>query len=111
MSAQAKQPCAAVLRRAQVGEPFRAAKNDVRDAGESFGVIDDSRSAPQPDYSREGGTNPWHAALAFERLHESRLFADFVRACAAMPVNFEIAAAAKYFFPEKPLRVRIGDRF
>src|SRR4029079_13749304 len=111
MSAQAKKSCAAILGRAQVGEPFRSPENDVGDAGEGFGVIDDGRPPPQSDHSREGTTNTLHSALALQRFHKRGFFADFVRACAALPVNFEISPAAKYIFSEEPLRVGIRDCF
>src|SRR6185503_6844728 len=84
-------------------------QNNVRDAGEGLGVVDDRRSAPQSHDSREGRSNSRHSALALERLHERRLLADLVCSRAAVPVNFEIASAAKDVLAEETLPVGVGD--
>ena len=84
-------------------------KNNVRHAGQRLRIIDDRRPAPQSDHSREGRPNARNAALAFERFHQRRLFADFVGSRAAMPVNIKIAAAAENILAEKSLGVGVGE--
>ena len=80
---------------------------NVGDAGQRFGIIDDRRTAPQSDHGREGRPNARNAALAFERLHQRRFFADFVSSSAAVPVHIEVAPAAKDVLAEKSLGVGV----
>ena len=54
-------------------------------AGQRLGIIDDRRPAPEPNHGRERRPDARNAALAFERFHQRRFFADFVRARAAVP--------------------------
>ena len=82
----------------------------VRHAGQSLGIIDYRRTAPQSDHGRKGRPNAWNPALALERLHQRRLFADFVGARAAVPINVEVASAAENVFAEKSLGIGIGNR-
>src|ERR1019366_5880701 len=50
------------------------------------------------------------AALAFERLHQRRFFANFVSARSTVPVNVEIVSAAEDILAEKALRIGVLDR-
>src|SRR5208282_2902337 len=95
ISGEAEQAGAAVLRRAQLRIPIRTTQNDVRHGSQGLRIIDDRRAAPQPDYRREGWTDPRNAALAFERLHQRRFFAHFVSARSTMPINIQIVSAAE----------------
>src|SRR5581483_12398636 len=110
MSTEAEQASAAILRRPKTGVPLGAAKNDVGNAGQRLRIINDRRSAPEPDHSREGWPDSRDAALAFERLHQRRFLAYFVRAGAAMPVNIEIVATAKNVLAEKAARIGVTQR-
>src|SRR5437588_10427278 len=87
VTAEAEQARAAVFRSAQLGIPVGAAKNNVRDVGQRFGIINDRRPAPQTDNGRKGWTDTRNATLAFERFHQRRLFADLVGSGAAVPVD------------------------
>src|SRR5271154_3640649 len=110
ISAKAKQPSPAILRRTNLGKPFRPAENNVGHAGQSFRIINNRRTAPQPHHGRKWRPNPRNPALALERLHQSRFFSDFISPRAAMPVNLEIASAPKNVLPEKTLSVSIANR-
>src|SRR5438876_11881859 len=98
MSAQTDQTRSAVFRRTEIREPLCSAKNNVRHAGQRFRIINDGWPTPQPNNSREGRPNARDAALAFERLHQSRLLANLVSARAAMPVDFKIASRTENVF-------------
>src|SRR5581483_1892660 len=111
MSTEAEQASAAILRRPKTGVPLGAAKNDVGNAGQRLRIINDRRSAPEPDHSRERWPDSRDAALAFERLHQRRFLPNFVRAGAAMPINIEIVAAAKDILAEKAARIRVAQGF
>src|SRR5437870_12581351 len=95
MSAQTEQTRSAVLRRTKVREPLGSAKNNVRHAGQRFRIIDDGWPTPQPNDSREGRPDARNAALAFERFHQRRLFANLVSPRAAVPIHFKISPAAE----------------
>src|SRR5437763_1887415 len=49
VSTETEEARATILRRAVVGELLSAIEDDVRNAGESFNVVDDGRSAPESD--------------------------------------------------------------
>src|SRR5580704_3054626 len=110
MSAQTEQPGTAIFRRPQLGKPLRAAEDDVWHTGQRLRIINDRRSAPQPDHSRKGRPNSGNAALAFERFHERRLFTNFVSTGSAMPIHIEVVAATKNVLSQKAARVGILDR-
>src|SRR5437763_13012107 len=109
MSAQAEQPRAAVLRRAEVCKPLRSSKNDWRHTRQRFRIINDRRPAPEPYDGREGRTDARYTALAFERFHQRRLLSNFIGSGAAMPVHVEVVSASEDIFAEKAFRVRVGN--
>src|SRR5277367_5335133 len=111
MPAQTEQARSAILRWTQLGKPLRAAKQYRRHAGQRLRVINDRRSAPEPDYSREGRPDSRNTSLTFERFHQRGFFTYFVGARAAVPVGLEVVAAAENVLPEKSSRVGIFDRF
>ncbi len=82
---------------------------DVRHRRDRLGVVDDRGSAVQTDNSREGRLDAWNAALAFERFHQRRLFADFVRACAGLRDDLKFCFGAEDVFAEKALRIGVGN--
>src|SRR5664279_3737050 len=110
-AAHAEQAGPTVSGCAQIGEPFAAAQDDVRHAGQRFGIIDHGWAAPQTDNCREGRTNARYAALAFERLHQGRLFADFVCARAGMGEDLEVNAGAEDVLADESARVSVGHGF
>ena len=110
VAAQAKQPRAAVLRRAQLRKPISTVKHNVRNVGQRLSIINDRRPAPQSNDGREGWPDARDAALAFQRLHQRRLFAHFVSPGATVPVNVEGAAAAENILAAKSLGISIADR-
>src|SRR6266567_2979245 len=110
MSAQTEQTRATVFRRTKFREPLCSAKNNVRHAGQRFRIINDSWPTPQPNDGREGRPDAGDAALAFERLHQSRLFANLVSARAAVPVDFKITSGTENVFAEKTFCVCISNR-
>src|SRR5205809_3551911 len=110
MSAQTEQTRSAVLRRTKVREPLCSAKNNVRHAGQRFRIINDGWPTPQPNDGRKGRPDAGDAALAFERLHQGRLFPDLIGASATMPINFKIATGTEDIFAEKSFGVCIGNR-
>jgi hypothetical protein len=67
-------------------------------AGDGLGVVDDRGAAVKADHGREGRLDARDAALAFERLHERGLFADFVGACAALRDDLEFRLGAENAF-------------
>jgi hypothetical protein len=81
----------------------------VRYGGDGLGVVDDRRSAIQADDSGERRLDARNAALAFERLHERRLFAHFVGARAGLRDNFEFFSGAEDVLAEKAALVGVGD--
>ncbi len=88
----------------------RAAHGDhVRNGGDGLGVVDDRGTAIEADDRREGRLDARDAALAFERLHEGRFFADLVCARAGLRDDLKFVSEPKMFFAEEALRVRIGD--
>ena len=95
---------------AQVGVPLRPAKNNVRNAGQCFSIVNYSRPAPQSDDRREGRLDPRDSALAFERLHQRRFFSHLVGARSAVPVDVEVLPAAENVLAQKTSRVSIGNR-
>src|SRR6185437_9183362 len=58
--------------------------DDVRYGSDGLGVIDHRGAAVETDDCRKRRLDAWDAALAFERFHQSGLFADFVCARAAL---------------------------
>ena len=66
MSAEAEQARAAILGRTQARVPLSAAKKNMRDAGQGFGVIDDRRPAPESDDGRKRWADARNATLALE---------------------------------------------
>src|SRR5579862_7719378 len=109
MAAEAKQTRAAIFRRTQAGVPLRPAKNNVRNAGQGFSIVNYGRPAPESNHGREGRPDARNPALALERFHERRFFSHFVGARAAVPVNVEILSAAENVFAEKAARVHVGN--
>src|SRR5258708_5730977 len=110
MATEAEQARAAVFRRPQTCIPLGAAQKNVRNARQRLGIIDDRRPAPESHDRREGRTDTWNAALAFERLHQRRLFANLVSPRAAVPENVKIVSAAEDVLAEKAFGIGIAQR-
>ena len=91
----AEQPRAAVALRAELRVGLAAHQQNVRRVGNRLGVVDDGGAAVQADHGREGRPDARDAALAFERLHQRRLFADLVRARAGLRDDVEVEAASR----------------
>ena len=82
----------------------------MRGGGDGLGVVDDGGSAVEADYGRKGRLDARDAALALERLHEGRLFADFVGARASLGDDVEVDAfAAEDILAEDAFCVAVGD--
>src|SRR5260370_18951013 len=110
MSAQAEQACTAVLRSAEVGKLLSAHHDDVGHRSQRLHVVDHGWAAPETDYGREGRTNTRNAAFTFQGLHQRRLFTYFVCARAGMPVDVELASAAKDVLAQEAAPVGTGQR-
>ena len=109
VAGDAEQARAAVALGAELGVGLAAHQQDVRRAGDGFGVVDDGGAAVQADDGGEGRLDAGHAALAFERLHEGGLFADLVGARAGLGDDVEVDARAEDVLAEEALRVGVGD--
>src|SRR5947209_6330603 len=110
MSAEAEEAGSTVLRRAVVGELLAAHKNDVRDRGQALDIINDSWATPESDDGWEWRTDTGNPALAFQRFHQRRFFADFVGAGAGVPVAIELLAGAEDVVTEEAFGVGVVDR-
>src|SRR6185312_11006302 len=109
VAADSEQARATVAFRADFGIGFAAHQQNVRHGGDGFGVVDDGGAAVESDYSREWRLDAGNAALAFERLHQRRLFADFVRASAGLRHDVEVDAGTEDVLAEEAPGVGIGD--
>ncbi len=109
VAADAEEPRAAVARRANGGVGCRAHVDDVGHGGDGLGVVDDRGTAVEADDGREGRLDAGNAALAFERLHERRFFADFVGARAGLRDDLEFGAGAEDVLAQKAAIVGVGD--
>src|SRR6266571_2044888 len=107
MSAQAEQASSAILWRAKIREPLRSADNDGRNTRQRLNIINDRRPAPQPDHCREGRPNARNATFAFERFHQRRFLADFIRARATVPIDFKVAPATENILAKKAFGVSV----
>ncbi len=76
---------------------------------DGLGIVDDRGTAIEADNGREGRLDARHTALAFERLHQRRLFADFVGASAGLRDDLELDAGAEDVLAQKAALVGIGD--
>ena len=81
----------------------------MRHRGDGLGIVDDRGSAIKAHDGREGRLDARNAALAFERLHQRRLFADFVGACAGLRDDLEFGIGAEDVLAQKALGVGVGD--
>jgi hypothetical protein len=95
VSAQAEQARAAIFRWTEVGELLATHKNDVRNRCQRLYVINDRGPTPESNHSREWWPDSGDAALAFQRFHQRGFFSNLIRACAGVPANIKILAAAK----------------
>ncbi len=87
-----------------------AHEQDVRGGGDGLGVVDDGGAAVEADDGGEGRLDARDAALAFERLHQRGLFADFVGAGAGLGDDVEVEALdAEDVLAEEALGVGVGD--
>src|SRR5262249_42071425 len=109
--AQAEEARATVLGRTIIGELLPAHKNDVRHGGDGLHVVDDRRPAPKADHGKEGRPYARDAALAFERLHQRRLFSHFIGPGAGVPVTVKLLAAAEDIFAQKAFCVCVSQGF
>src|SRR5271166_841385 len=107
MAAQTEQAGSAILGRPQLGKPPRSAEEDMGHAGQRLRIINNRRSAPQPDDRRERWPDSRNAAFALKRFHQRRLFPYFIGAGAAMPVNLEVVAAAENIFTQKSASIGV----
>ena len=82
----------------------------MRNAGERLGIVDDRRSAPQSHNSGEGRTDSRDPALAFQRFHQRRFFADFIRPGAGVHINLKIFPRTENVLADEAARVRVGHR-
>ena len=104
VAADAEEARAAVALGAELGVGLAAHEQDVRGVGDGLGVVDDGGAAVEADDGGEGRLDAGDAALAFERLHQGGLFADFVGAGAGLGDDVEVdASLPKMFLPRKPL--------
>src|SRR6185437_9584249 len=101
--------CAAVALGSELRERLATHEKDVWSIGDRFGIIDDRWSTIQTDNSREGRLDARNTALAFERFHQRRLFADLIRARAGLRNDVEVDAGAEDIFAKKTARIRISD--
>ena len=76
-------------------EPVGALDDDDRDVGERLDVVDDGRTVPKTLHGRERRTGLRHAAVAFDGLEKSRLFAANERASTETELDVEREAAAE----------------
>ncbi len=109
VAADAEQTRAAVARSADRRVGCRAHGDDVGHGGDGLGVVDDRGTAVEADDGREGRLDARNAALAFERLHERRFFADFVGARAGLRDDLEFSFGAEDVLAEKAAIVGVGD--
>ena len=109
VAADAEEARAAVALGAELGVGLAAHEEDVRRAGDGLGVVDDGGAAVEADDGREGRLDARDAALAFERLHQRRLFADLVGSGAGLGDDVEVDAGAEDVLAEEAPGVGIGD--
>ena len=83
--------------------------DDMRHRRNGLGVVDDRGSAVETHDSREGRLDARNAALAFERLHQRRLFAHFVCARAGLRDDLKFGVGSEDVLAQKALRVRVGN--
>ena len=81
----------------------------MRYGGDGLGVVDDRWAAIEAHDGRERRLDARNAALAFERLHQRRLFAHFISARAGLRNDLKFSVGAEDVFAEKALGVGIGD--
>ncbi len=84
---------------------------DVGHGGQGLRIVNDGGAAVEADDRREGRTDAGDAALAFERFHQGRLFADFVGAGAGVGDDVEIHIAAEDVLAQKALGIGVVDGF
>src|SRR5215467_3730640 len=94
----------------QTSIPIGTPENDMGNARQGFGIIDDRGTAPEPYHGGKGGADARNAPFTFERFHQRRFLAYLVCASAAMPVDVEIVAAAENVFTQKAAGVGIFER-
>src|SRR5271166_5801833 len=110
MAAQTEQAGSAILGRPQLGKPLRSAEEDMGHAGQRLRIINNRRSAPQPDDRRERRPDSRNTALPLERFHQRRLLPYFISACTTMPINLEVVAAAENVLAQKSASIGVFDR-
>ena len=110
MPADAEQPRPAIAFRADPGILRAANAQNVGHRRNRLRVVDHRRPAIQPNHGRERRPDARNPALAFERLHQRRLFAYLISARAGVRHNFKIDAAAENVLAQEALRVRLFNR-
>src|SRR6187402_49563 len=109
MAGDTEEPRSAVAFAAYLGIRLAAHQKNRRCGRNRLRVVDHRRSAVESNNGREGGLDTRNTTLAFERLHQRRLFADLVRARARLRHNVEVhTLMAKDILAEIALRVRVG---
>ena len=109
MAAEAEEARAAIALRAELGVFGAPHAEDVRDGGDGLRVVDDGGSAIESDHRRKRRADARDAALAFEGLHQRRLFADFVGAGAGLGDDIEVEAGAEDVLAEEAFGIGLGD--
>lgn len=90
-------------------EPLRAARDDVRDAGQGLDVVNQGWQAEQPRLGRVGWFQARIAGLALQRFEHGGLLAADIRARAAMDGHFQAEPAAEDVLPQEAVLVGVGD--
>src|SRR5580698_9667616 len=81
----------------------------MRSVGNRLGIVDHRRTTVQAHNSREGWLDARYATLAFERLHQRRLFAYFIGTGARLRNDVEVHAGPKDILAQKTFGIRIGN--
>src|SRR4051812_14110694 len=96
VACKTRQTCAPVLFiRSKAGVPLTAIENDRRNCCDGLNVVDDCWPAVKTFDRREGRFQARQSALAFERLHQRGLLANFVCAGPSVGKDVELASAAE----------------
>ena len=110
VAADAEQARAAIALRADLRVCGAAYLDDEGHAGDGFGVVDDCGTAIEPDDGGEGRLDARYATFAFERLHERRLFADFIGASTRLRNGVKIEAAAEDVLAQDAALITLRQR-
>src|SRR5450759_1876947 len=90
--------------------PGGAARHDVRDVGQGFDILYESRFAPHPYLRRVRWLQTRLATLAFERFDHRGLFAADISAGPAMHGNVQVKTTIEDILAQVAVLVGIGNR-